>query len=169
MCHYFNCPVYCTPCLLHVCSVGLSNGNSSYWLILWTIYIYYYILLVSPSASHIVTVHQYPDAPWMCTDYIPQYPRWNCRGTFKPAISLLRAHSAWVVYNFWEGESEKERAQRGSARPLVCLSVCVCRQIKDCTKGQLQSDADKLIFGLLKCGIVILALSGVLLSWWRCC
>ena len=46
------------------------------------------------------------------------------------AMEIIAKNSKWVVYNFWEGESEKESANEFCVR----ARSCVCCQIKDCTK-----------------------------------
>ena len=102
--------------------------NSSCWLTFLTIYSL--ISFSLSSLSHMFMVHQYPDVPWMCTDFA--IPRWNFKGMIKPAvhfcISLLKADSNGN--NCQEQHMDRVhrlrgREREGSSENRFCASACV--------------------------------------------
>ena len=107
----------------------MNYGNSS-WLIFLTIYSP--ISFSVSSLSHIFLVHLYPDVPWMCTYRLrntraeivevrlSQRPIFALAYWKLIALEIIVKNSTWVVYNFWEWESEKEQGQMGSVWLRVC-------------------------------------------------
>ena len=121
-------------------SFYMYYGNSSCWLIFLTIYSP--ISFSLSSLTHIFVVHQYADVSrlfismLMYHECVPQYPQ-TCAEIVEVRLSqwsifalaywklivmdIIAKTSTWVLYNFWEGESEKEQARMGSVGLCVCV------------------------------------------------
>ena len=111
-------------------------GNSSGWPLFLTINT---VLLVSPSpflvtSSWFITILMYHE----CVP-IAQYPQFHAeivevrlsqRSIFALAywklMEIIAKNSTWVVYSFWEGESEKEQASVKGFLVPARTRVCVC-------------------------------------------